>query len=200
MLYLKLFFTFMKIGLFSVGGGYAAVPLIENEVVQLNQWLTANEFSDIIVIAEMTPGPIAINAATFVGIKLGGILGAIVCTIGCIVPSLIIVLILFYLYKKFNDLPAIQGVLKGLKPAIVALITSAGISILLLAIFKDSANVALFAVENIDFVGIAIFVVSFIILRVFEVNPIYLMMCAGLTGTGIYFLIDYFQTLIVALN
>ena len=86
MLYLQLFWSFFQIGLFSIGGGYAAMPLIQNQVVDLHHWLTLSEFTDLITISQMTPGPIAINSATFVGIRIGGVGGALVSTLGCILP------------------------------------------------------------------------------------------------------------------
>ena len=88
MIYLQLFISFLQIGLFSIGGGYAAMPLIQNQVVELHPWLTLQEFTDLITIAEMTPGPIAVNSATFVGIRIAGIPGALVATLGCITPAL----------------------------------------------------------------------------------------------------------------
>ena len=87
MIYVQLFVSFLQVGLFSVGGGYAAMPLIQNQIVELHPWLTLQEFTDLITIAEMTPGPIAVNSATFVGIRIAGIPGAIIATLGCITPS-----------------------------------------------------------------------------------------------------------------
>ena len=118
---LKLFWSFFQIGMFSFGGGMAAIPLIQNQIVNLHHWLTLTEFTDLITIAEMTPGPIAINSATFVGIRIAGIPGAVVATIGCVLPSCIIVSILAWIYFKFKELTAIQGILSGLRPAIVLL-------------------------------------------------------------------------------
>ena len=92
MIHLELFWSFFQIGLFSIGGGYAAMPLIQHQVVELHPWLTLEQFSDIITISQMTPGPIAINSATFVGLQLGGLPGALVATAGCVLPSCIIVL------------------------------------------------------------------------------------------------------------
>ncbi len=131
----KLFWSFFQIGAFSVGGGMAAMPLIQNQVVDIHGWISLTEFTDLITIAEMTPGPIAINSATFVGTHIAGLPGAIVATIGCVVPSCIIVSILAFLYFKYQNLAIIQGVLGGLRPAVVALIASAGVSILSLAFF-----------------------------------------------------------------
>ncbi|MBQ7354570.1 MAG: chromate transporter, partial [Clostridia bacterium] len=106
---LELFFCFFQIGLFSIGGGYVAIPLIESRVVEANGWLTAGEFADLVTVAEMTPGPIALNAATFVGNRLHGIWGGVIATLGCITPSLIIVGLLAVLYNKFRKLNVMQN-------------------------------------------------------------------------------------------
>ncbi|MDF2614327.1 MAG: chromate transporter [Clostridia bacterium] len=177
MVYLKLFWSFFQIGLFSIGGGYAAMPLLQNQVVDLNNWLTMAEFTDIITISQMTPGPIAINAATFVGIKIAGIKGAILCTIGCITPSCIITLILAKLYYKYRKLTIMQGILNGLRPAVVALIASAGLSIFSLTIFDT--NQIPFNMSHVDFIALGIFLVCFIILQKLKLNPIYVMLIAG---------------------
>ena len=95
MIYLQLFFSFLKVGMFSVGGGYAAIPLIQSQAVEACGWLTMDEFTNLVTIAEMTPGPIAINAATFVGIRIAGIAGAAAATLGCIFPS--------FLQKKMRE-------------------------------------------------------------------------------------------------
>ena len=122
MIYLQLLWSFFQIGLFSIGGGYAAMPLIQHQVVDLHPWLTMTEFADIMTIAEMTPGPIAINSATFVGIQVAGIPGAVIATLGCVLPSCIIVMLLAYIYYRFKGLSMVQGVLFGLRPAVVATI------------------------------------------------------------------------------
>ncbi|MDD3335027.1 MAG: chromate transporter, partial [Eubacteriales bacterium] len=137
MIYLELFWSMFQIGLFSVGGGYVAIPLIQHQIVELHGWLTATEFTDIITIAEMTPGPIAINSATFVGIRVGGMLGALVSTFACVLPSCVIVVLLAKLYYRYRNLNAIQYVLEGLRPAVVAMIASAGLGIVLLAFFEQ---------------------------------------------------------------
>ena len=104
MIYLQLFWSFIQIGMFSFGGGYAAMPLIQGQVVNTHEWLTMTEFTDLITISQMTPGPIAVNSATFVGMKIAGIPGAVVATLGCILPSCIIVTILAKLYLKYRNL------------------------------------------------------------------------------------------------
>lgn len=136
MILLKLFFNFIWVGLFSVGGGYAAIPLIQNQIVEVHKLLTMAEFTDLITIAEMTPGPISINSATFVGTRLAGPFGAILCTLGVIIPSFIICLALAYFYYKYRNFSGVQTVLSALRPAVVALIASAGLSILLLGLFQ----------------------------------------------------------------
>ena len=108
MIYLHLFLSFLQIGLFSFGGGYAAMPLIQGQVVTLHGWLTMSEFTDLITISQMTPGPIAVNSATFVGLKIAGLPGALVATAGCILPSCIIVTILARLYLKYRNLDLLQ--------------------------------------------------------------------------------------------
>ena len=132
---LHLLWSFFQVGLFSIGGGYAAMPLIQSQVVDQYGWLTMQEFTDLITIAEMTPGPIAVNSATFVGIRMAGIPGALVATMGCILPSLIIVSLLSWLYEKYRSMDAMQAVLACLRPAVVALIASAALTILRVVVF-----------------------------------------------------------------
>lgn len=181
MIYWQLFCSFFQIGLFSIGGGYAAMPLIQNQVVDLHPWLTMTQFADIITIAEMTPGPIAINSATFVGIQVAGLKGAIVATMGCVFPSCIIVLALASIYYRFRGLTIVQGVLHGLRPAVIAMIGSAGISLLILAIYGQRSLPADFM--SFDFISLALFMASFLILRKWKLNPIYVMVMAGVVGT-----------------
>lgn len=119
---------------FSFGGGYAALPLIRHQVVEANGWLQLSEFTDLITISQMTPGPIAVNSATFVGLKVAGIPGAVVCTLGCVLPSCILVSLIAKLYLKYRSMDLLQGVLKGLRPAVVALIASAGVDIMVSAL------------------------------------------------------------------
>ena len=104
MIYIQLFFSFLQVGLFSFGGGYAAMPLIQGQVVTMHQWLSMSEFTDLITISQMTPGPIAVNSATFVGIKVAGLPGAIAATAGCILPSCILVTVIAKLYLKYRNM------------------------------------------------------------------------------------------------
>ncbi|NLZ81316.1 MAG: chromate transporter [Clostridiales bacterium] len=184
MILIKLFWSFVQIGMFSIGGGMAAMPLIQNQVVDLNHWLTLTEFTDLITIAEMTPGPIAINSATFVGIRIAGFPGAIIATLGCILPSCIIVSLLAWVYFKYKELIVIKGVLAGLRPAIVALIASAGVSIFTLAVWGESG----FSVDpqTINLVSVLLFTVAIFILRKWKPNPIFVMLGSGIIGGAIY--------------
>jgi len=184
MIYLKIFWSFFQIGLFSIGGGYAAMPLIQEQVVNMHNWLSMSEFADVITISQMTPGPIAINCATFVGTRIAGIPGAIVATLGCVFPSCIIVLFLAYLYYKYKKLSIVQGVLNGLRPAVIAMIGSAGLTLVILSFWdgKGISNIT----ENIDFISVVIFTSSIVILRKWKVNPIFVMLGAGVLGLCIY--------------
>lgn len=184
MIYLELFWSFFQIGLFSIGGGYAAMPLIQEQVVDLHPWLTMKQFADIMAIAEMTPGPIAINSATFVGIQVGGLPGAVIATLGCVFPSCIIVMTLAYIYYRFRGLNIVQGVLTGLRPAVIAMIASAGISLLTLAIYGQRAIPA--DLTAIDIVAVAIFLVGFFVLRKWKPSPLWVMAGSGVAGVLLY--------------
>lgn len=176
MIYLQLFLSFLQVGMFSIGGGYAAMPLIQSQVVELHSWLSMSEFTDLITIAEMTPGPIAVNSATFVGIRIAGIPGAMVATFGCILPSCFIVSLLAYIYYRYKGVSAIQSVLSSLRPAVVALIAAAGCSILQLVLFGEEEA----ALGHVDWIGAGIFLTAFLILRKLKWNPILVMvMCGG---------------------
>ena len=186
MIYLQLFLSFLQIGLFSFGGGYAAIPLIQGQVVILHGWLTMSEFTDLITISQMTPGPIAVNSATFVGMKIAGIPGAVVATAGCILPSCIIVTILARLYLKYRNLDLLQGVLKSLRPAVVAMIASAGILILKDAFWGNG--------ESMSFAGtewsmVMIFGICVLLLQKKKMNPIWVMVLAGVMKVGISMMI-----------
>lgn len=179
---LDLYLTFFKVGLFSFGGGYAALPLIQQEVVGTNSWLTLSEFNDLITISQMTPGPIAINSATFVGVRVGGILGGFVATLGCVTPSAIIVGILAYFYKKYKDIDSISNVLYFLRPAIISMILIAGVDILITAIFDTRA----LSFVNLDYKMLSLFLFILILMLKKDMDPIKLMLLSG----AIYLLIS----------
>ena len=157
MIYVQLFLSFLQVGMFSVGGGYAAIPLIQSQVVEQHGWLTMQEFTDLVTIAEMTPGPIAVNAATFVGLRIAQVSGAIVATLGCITPALFFVSLLSYIYRRYKDISLLQSVLACLRPVIVALIFGAGLSILSMVAFGGDAK----TLAHLDWVGIGSFAAAF---------------------------------------
>lgn len=178
MIYLQLFWSFFQIGLFSIGGGYAALPLIQHQVVELHGWLTMTEFTDLITISQMTPGPIAINASTFVGTQIAGFPGALVATVGCVAPSCVIVSVLALLYAKYKKLALMEGILSGLRPAVVALIASAGISILVTTLWEEGPV----GLSGIDVASLVLFAAGFIVLRKWKPNPILVMVGCGVAG------------------
>ena len=174
----KLLLSFMQIGLVSIGGGYAALPMIQEQVVNLHHWLSMREFGDVLTISQMTPGPIAINAATFVGMKLEGLKGAICASVGVVLPSFIIVLLLSYIYYKYRDLSWLQAVLKGLRPAVVALIAAAGLSIIISCFWTEEV----ISVQNVNVESVCLFVVAFFILRKYQKSPIFVMLICGVSA------------------
>lgn len=188
MIYLKLLWSFLQVGLFSFGGGYGILPVIQQQVVTENHWLSLKEFTDVVTISQMTPGPIALNAATFVGIKLGGILGAVVATIGCSLPTALLALIVGHYYYKYRDMTLVKGVFEGLRPAIVSLIATAGLSILSLSLFNTETFRSA-ALSHVDWKAAIIFVACLIILRKWKSNPIYIMLGSGAVGAVVYLLL-----------
>ena len=184
MIYLQLFLSFLQIGLFSFGGGYAAMPLIQSQVVDQHHWLTITEFTDLITISQMTPGPIAVNSATFVGIKIAGFGGAAVATIGCILPSCILVTGLASIYRKMTVL---QGILGSLRPAVVAMIATAGLTILISAFWGASGIVGggMDALRSVRIDMVFIFAGAIWLLKYKHWNPILVMVLCGVMETAI---------------
>jgi len=184
MIYFQLFLSFFQIGLLSFGGGYAAMPLIQGQVVQGHGWLSMSEFTDLITISQMTPGPIAVNSATFVGIKIAGIPGALVATFGCILPSCILVTLLAKLYLKYREMAMLQGILRSLRPAVVAMIGSAGISILVTAFWSSEGDTVIRLAQT-NWSLVVIFIISLILLQKGKKNPIFVMVLAGVMKVAV---------------
>lgn len=178
MMIIRLFFTFALIGLLSIGGGYAILPQIHHQVVQRNAWLTPEEFADLIAISQMTPGPISLNASTFVGTKLAGIPGAIAATLGCVAPSFVLVILLAYLYGKYKKMDTVQGALSGLRPAVVGMIAAASVTVFILALFGDASP----SFAALSYKAVALVVACFAALRIFKANPILVIGGAGVVG------------------
>lgn len=142
--------------------------MIQAKAVEYYHWLTMSEFTDLMTIAEMTPGPITVNSATFVGIRMAGIPGALVATMGCILPSLIIVSLLSWLYEKYRSMDAMQAVLACLRPAVVALIASAALTILRVVVFAGGV----ISVSTVQALYVALFIIALAVLRIRHSNPI----------------------------
>lgn len=168
----KLFLTFFKIGMFSFGGGYAMLPLIQLNVVNQNNWLSHKEFIDIVAISQVTPGPIAINCATYVGYKLAGISGAIFSTLGVSMPSIIIMIILSKLVLKLNNAKIFESIFSNLRPTVIGLILAAAI-----LVFNESI---------IDIRTFIIFILTFAVSLKYNIDPIILTIIGGILGYVIF--------------
>ena len=182
MIYWELFWSFVKVGAFCVGGGYASMPLIQAQVIDEHGWLTMQQFIDIFTISQMTPGPIGINAATFVGTKVAGLPGAVCATVGFVFPSVIIVLILAHLFFKYGGIGPVRGILNGLRPAVVALICSAGLSFVFLALWNTEALPKDFT--KIDLIGVIVLPISLWCIR-HKMSVIKLLCMSGVLGLAL---------------
>jgi chromate transporter len=195
MIYLELLITFSKIGLFCFGGGYGMIPIIEREIVAHN-WLTTQEFVNIISISEMTPGPIAINTATFVGFKIGGIPGGVLATVGVVLPSLILILSIYHFLSKYQHHQIIKDTIYGIRPVVLALIIQATIFVAKSTLFREGISFKTMLnfsngshlLEIINPVTIAITVVSLIILLVPKIHPILVILAAGAAGVILHYI------------
>lgn len=191
MIYLKLLFSFFKIGLFSFGGGYAMIPLIQKEI-ESHGWLTSSQFVDIIAIAEMTPGPIAVNSATFVGYKAGGIFGGVCATIGVALPSLILAILLSRIFFKYKKHPLNASIFYGIRPVIAALIITAAIFVAETSIFTQKFSIETFKLlgssplKLFDFPSIVIMIISLISLVKFKMHPILVIFASGVLGMIVF--------------
>ncbi|HHY36299.1 MAG TPA: chromate transporter [Firmicutes bacterium] len=169
-----LFYTFFKIGLFTIGGGYAMLPLIKKEVIETHAWLSPEEFMDVLAIAEMTPGPIAVNTATFVGYRLAKLPGALFGTLGVVLPSLIIITVIAAYFVQYNisEIPRLKAAFTALRPAVVGLIASAVFSLGKKGILDLRAA----------FIAGAVF----LILTFTNIHPIVILLATGILG-GVFF-------------
>ena len=188
MIYLELFLTFLKIGAFTFGGGYAMLPLIQDSVVS-NGWLTAEEMLNYIAISESTPGPIAINMATFVGMSQGGLLGALMCTIGVVLPAFVIILLVSCLISNLLNYTPVKKVLDAIKPIVCALILATVVTLFLTVIL----GVTTFNSEiTFDYLGLIILSVLALIYGLFyfwkkkPLSPIMLIVLSGIMGVIFY--------------
>lgn len=182
-----LFLRFLKIGLLSIGGGYAIIPLIQAEVVTREGWLAEKTFTDIITISQMTPGPLAVNTSTFVGMQLEGYGGAIAATVGCVLGGVTISLALLAFFRRYQESKLVFEVLNGLKASSVGLIMSAGFTIILLTFFGAGTAIRWGSWwTQINWLAVGLFAVSLVILRKTKLNPIWVMVAAGFVGFLLY--------------
>lgn len=182
MLYLQLFYSFFKIGLFGFGGGYAMLSLIQGEVVTRHNWLSAQEFTDIIAISQMTPGPIGINSATYVGFAAtGSVWGSALATFAVMLPSFILMLTISKFFLKYQKHPVVESIFCGLRPAIVGLLASAALVLMNKENF-NSPNEDLYSF----IISVCIFLVAFIGTRKFKVHPIVMIIACGVIGLIAY--------------
>ena len=191
---LSLFLTFFKIGLFTIGGGYAMIPLIQRDVVA-NGWLTQQQLVDFIAVSESTPGPFAINIATFVGMKTNGILGALITTLGVILPSFIIILVIAKYFMTFRENRYVQAALAGLRPTVIGLIAAAAVTIGVSTFTTtsiDLQNIGAFFADGIDYKGLILFVILFALSRWKKLSPILIILSAGGLGLILYGLVPAF--------
>ena len=174
MIYWQLFWTYCKIGLFGFGGGYAMLSLIQHEVVEKHAWLSAGEFTDIVAISQVTPGPIGINSATYIGyVVTGNVFGSIIATFAVCLPSFILVLLIAHAFQKFNSNRWVNDAFLGLRPVTVGLIASAAL------LLMNEENFT-------DYKSILIFLVAFILTKFLKVHPIVMILLAGISGLILY--------------
>ncbi len=180
---LELLWSFLYVGFFSIGGGYATLPLIQEQIVEYHHWLTYKEFTDIITISQMTPGPLAVNGSTFVGLRVAGIPGAVAATFGCVISGIIVSLCLQSFFAKHQS-EMIGLVLKALKSVSIGLIASAAMIILLLSWF--GANSWRQINGGPDLRAVAVSVAALVLLRKFKMNPVWVMCICGAAGIFLY--------------
>ena len=182
MIYLQLFYTFFKIGLFGFGGGYAMLSMIQGEVVTRYDWVSTQEFTDIVAISQSTPGPIGINAATYVGFTAtGSIWGAVIATFAVVLPSFILMLTISKFFLKYQKHPAVEAVFSGLRPAVVGLLASAALVLMNVENFGSPTD------DTYTFViSIIIFLIAFIGTKKYHANPILMIIACGIAGLILY--------------
>ena len=189
-LYLKLFWTFFKIGLFGFGGGYGMLSLIQNEVVENHQWISNSEFTDIVAVSQMTPGPIGINSATYVGFKAienagmsrtEAVCGSLLASFSVMLPSFILMLLISAFFMHYKDHKSVQTVLKWLRPVVVGMLTAAVLLLL------NEENLGVFSANNLQlYVSIGLFLLAFVATYYWKIGPIKVILMAGLFG-GLFY-------------
>lgn len=169
---IKLFLTFAKVGTFSIGGGYAMLPFIQKEVIEKNNWMSMQEFSDILAISQMTPGPVAINSATYIGYTQAGVLGSIAATLGVVLPSFIMIIIIASFFIKLYEKRSVKAVFKGIRPGVLGLLAAAAYTVTITSVH--------------DIKGSILFVLCFGVLFIKKVDPIFVILGAAILGVILY--------------
>jgi len=189
-IWLKLFWTFFKIGLFGFGGGYGMLSLIQNEVVEKNEWISNSEFTDIVAVSQMTPGPIGINSATYVGFKaientgmsqMEAVCGSLLASFSVMLPSFILMLLISAFFMQYKNHPSVKTVLVWIRPVVVGMLAAAVLLLL------NEENLGSLATNKLQFfVSVGLFALSFIATYFWKVGPIKIILMAGLAGCLLY--------------
>lgn len=177
-MFLTIFLSMLKIGCFAFGGGYAIIALLENEFISKRKWIDRDEFMDIVAIAESTPGPIAINVATYIGYKLKGLWGAVIATVGMCVPSFVIMYLVTVFYDRFMEIALVAAAFKGIQICVVYLIASAGLK-MLRRMKKNPVNISVFAVTCVGMVVCTVFEIY--------ISSVWFVLAAGILGLSLFF-------------
>lgn len=179
---LLVYFNFIKIGLFTIGGGLAALALLQDFVLS-NGWLTINQFADMIAVSQSTPGPIGINMSTYIGFSQYGVLGGVIATLGMVTPSWIIIILIARFIGDFSSNRIVQSIFVGLRPVVLGIIFSAAWSIALLSIFNNGADNL---IDFINFKALIMFVCLVVFTRLVKLSPIFYVIIGGLVGILIF--------------
>ena len=176
---LAIFLSMLKIGCFAFGGGYAIIALLENEFISKRNWIDHDEFLDVVAIAESTPGPIAINVATYIGYKLKGVVGAVLATVGMCLPSFLIMYIVSLFYEQFMEITLVAAAFKGIQICVVYLIASAGLK-MLKKMKKTPQNIIVFSVTCVGMILCTLFDI--------HISSVWFILAAGVLGLSIFFI------------
>lgn len=171
---IKLFLTFLKIGAFTFGGGYAMIPIIQEEIVNKNKWLSDDDILEIIAVSESTPGPIAINSATFIGFQKAGVIGSFFCTLGVVLPSFFIILIISFFFRKFSSIEIVKYAFNGVRAGVIALIIK-----VLISMYKQCPK---------NMLAYIIMFLSFILSAFLGANVLLIIICSALCGIASVFI------------
>lgn len=181
MLYLELFLNFMLIGAMSFGGGYGTLSLIENIAVEKCGWITHVQLYDLITLSEVTPGPIALNAASFTGYTVGGFIGSVVATVGCVLPSCVFMSLITYIYTKYRKNGAVVSVVDSVKPAVCSLVFAAFLTVFLPVCFGVASPAELIS-GKVNAAALLIFSCAIVLCRTKRVSTVFVILLSGLGG------------------